>query len=89
MRKCLLYILAIAAFILSACGQRQNETSQPSGEETSIAAKPSPTPTQTPTPQPRARITLGEQEILNGNYEAALNEFWTARQQSSDPDVIA
>lgn len=32
---------------------------------------------------------LGQQEILNGDYDAALNQFWTARQQSSDPDVIA
>ena len=89
MRKRLLYILAIAAFILSACGQKQNEPPQPSGEGTTAAANLSPTPTQTPTPQPRARITIGEGDILNGDYEAALNEFWTARQQSSDPDVIA
>jgi soluble lytic murein transglycosylase len=48
-----------------------------------------PTPTITPTPQPAARIPIGEQDILSGDYQAALDEFWTAREQSSDPDVIA
>jgi soluble lytic murein transglycosylase len=51
--------------------------------------KPSPTPTITPTPQPEARITLGEKDILSGDYDAALNEFWQARSQSTDPEIIA
>jgi len=32
---------------------------------------------------------IGHQEILSGDYNAALEEFWKAREQSSDPDVIA
>jgi len=49
----------------------------------------SPTPTATATPQPKARISLGEDDILSGDYQAALNEFWTAREQSTDPEIIA
>ncbi len=49
----------------------------------------SPTPTITSTPLPAARVTLGEQDILNGDYDAALNEFWQARSQSTDPEIIA
>ena len=47
------------------------------------------TPTITPTPLPKARITLGQADMLNGDYEAALAEFWAAREQSSDPEIIA
>ncbi len=50
---------------------------------------PSPTPTITPTPQPETRILLGEKDILSGDYDAALNEFWLARSQSTDPEIIA
>ncbi len=49
----------------------------------------SPTPTVVPTPQPKERITLGEQDLLYGDYDAAMNEFWTARETSIDPEVIA
>jgi len=51
--------------------------------------KPSPTPTVTPTPLPEARIMLGEKDILSGDYDAAFNEFWQARSQSTDPEIIA
>lgn len=49
---------------------------------------PTSTPTPTPTPQPQARVSIGQAEILNGDYEKALAEFWTAREQSTDPEVI-
>lgn len=90
MIKRLILILLILG-LLAACsresdsGSKNPITTQPT--ETEVVATPTPSPT--PTPQPRARITIGQQEILNGDYGAALEEFWKAREQSSDPDVIA
>lgn len=90
MIKRLILILLILG-LLAACsresdsGSKNPITTQPT--ETEVVATPTPYPTATP--QPRARITIGQQEILNGDYGAALEDFWKAREQSSDPDVIA
>ena len=79
---------AILLFVLlaSAC------TANPSGEswlDGLTSPRSSATPTATATPLPKARITLGEEDILSGDYDAALSEFWTAREQSTDAEVIA
>ena len=53
------------------------------------AVPPTPTPTATPTPLPAVRVTIGEEQILKGDYDAAIAEFWKAREESSDPEVVA
>ncbi|HNW13872.1 MAG TPA: tetratricopeptide repeat protein, partial [Anaerolineaceae bacterium] len=82
--------ISILVFVLTSCTLPFNRTGEnrgiPSG--TNSAPQLSPTPTITPTPQPQARITLGQADILNGDYEKALAEFWSAREQSTDPEVI-
>lgn len=78
-------------FLLVSCSQ----SAIPDSKETDFnlfdqnTPAPSPYPTATPTPQPQARITLGEQDMLYGDYDAALSEFWQARSQSTDPQIIA
>ena len=84
--KRVVVFLVILCLIITAC------TPQSSGDSlvdkiAGFAA--SPTPTATATPQPKARISLGQDDILSGDYEAALNEFWTAREQSTDAEIIA
>lgn len=82
----------ILILLLTSCSQPgQNaggNQSSSSGTETP-GFTASPTPTLIPTPQPRERISLGEQDLLYGNYDAAINEFWTARSTSTDAEVIA
>jgi soluble lytic murein transglycosylase len=78
--------ILLFALLASAC------TANTSGEswlDGLTSPRSSATPTPTPTPLPIARVTLGEEDILAGDYDAALNEFWTARAQSTDPEVIA
>ena len=84
--KKLLLIILLTSIILSACSQGSDENSWLSDL---VGTSAPPTPTVTPTPQPKARVSLGEAHILAGDYEAALNEFWTARAQSTDPEIIA
>src|SRR5512133_1369118 len=84
--KKLLLIILLTSIILSACSKGPEENSRLSEL---VGTSAPPTPTVTPTPQPKARISLGEEHILAGDYEAALNEFWTARAQSTDPEIIA
>ena len=84
--KKLLLIILLTSVILSACSQGPVENSWLSDL---VGTSAPPTPTVTPTPQPKARISIGEAQILAGDYEAALNEFWTARAQSTDPEIIA
>ena len=84
--KKLILIILLTSIILSACSRQSEENTW---LEELVGTSVPPTPTVTPTPQPKARISLGEDHILNGDYEAALNEFWTARAQSTDPEIIA
>jgi soluble lytic murein transglycosylase len=48
---------------------------------------PTPVPTPTPTPVPELRVVLGDDSLLSGDWEAALNEYQTALETSSDADV--
>lgn len=50
---------------------------------------PTPTPTQppTPTPLPAARIQLGDQALLSGDWDAARREFQTALETSPDSEI--
>jgi soluble lytic murein transglycosylase len=34
-------------------------------------------------------VTIGEEQITRGDYDAAIAEFWKAREESSDPNVVA
>ncbi len=90
MKKRLLIIIGAALAMLTSCVLPFSKTDEGSQSPATLegTALPSPTPTPTPTPQPRARVTIGQTEILNGDYEKALAEFWTAREQSTDPEVI-
>lgn len=92
MIKNILILSCIILLVLTSCslpGDNKGGQLDDLASQTTTLIQPSPTPTITPTPQPGKRITIGQQDILNGDYEAALNEFWTARQQSTDPEVIA
>ena len=84
--KRLLPGLLCLSLLLSSCSS--GDTSN-TWIDNLIGPENSPTPTATATPQPKARISLGEDDMLAGDYDAALNQFWTAREQSTDPDVIA
>lgn len=91
MKKRLISVFLLSLIFLASCNLPLVQDSDgidlnPFDQNT---PKPSPTPTITPTPQPEARITLGEKDILSGDYDAALNEFWQARSQSTDPEIIA
>lgn len=91
MIKRVIYAVIILG-LLTACASSPNDpgSKSPSAGQPIVTEVPAtPTPTNTPTPQPRARITIGQQDILYGDHDAALSEFWAAREQSSDPDVIA
>lgn len=86
-----LILIFVIFGLLTACG-RENESGSNNPitiQPTATEAPATPTPSPTPTPEPRTRITIGHQEILSGEYNAALEEFWKAREQSSEPDVIA
>lgn len=89
--KKIITILIIALFLLVSCNlpikQSPNGIDLNPFDQNTPAA--SPTPTITPTPQPQVRVAFGEQFILSGDYDAALNEFWLARSQSTDPEIIA
>ncbi|KAF0111016.1 MAG: hypothetical protein FD147_1222 [Chloroflexi bacterium] len=85
MTKRILTISIVFAFLLSSCGEVLTNLSEVISSE---AALPSPTPTITPTPQPQVRVTLGEKDILSGDYDAAYNEFMTSSNQSSDSEVV-
>jgi soluble lytic murein transglycosylase len=91
MIKRILFAFLILALLTACGGPSANSGDNIPSADPSIASELAPTPSQTntPTPQPRARVMLGQQDILKGDYDAALNEFWTARQQSTDPEVIA
>ena len=82
----------VCIFVLSSCvkpaGQNAGVNQTGAGTKTPVAAS-SPTPTLAPTPQPKERITLGEQALLYGDYDTAINQFWKARETSLDPEVIA
>jgi TolA-binding protein len=86
MIKKLFLQLCLLSLLLSSCSGAQTIT-----EKTAAGSNPSGTlaPTATPTPLPKTRITLGESDLLNGDFDAALNEFWTARSQSTDPEIIS
>lgn len=84
--KKLLFTLMCIGFVISSCAPGSSTDSWLGNLG---SPKSSPTPTATATPLPKARISLGEDDILAGNYDAALNEYWTAREQSTDADIIA
>ena len=85
MKRLMICLLAIS-LLISSCSP---DASSDSWIDKLTGPINSPTPTATATPQPKARISLGEDDILAGDYEAALNQFWTAREQSTDPEVIS
>jgi soluble lytic murein transglycosylase len=55
-----------------------------SGATFTPTPSPSPTPTPTPTPLPAARVSLGDQALLYGDWQAARNEYQTALESSPD-----
>ena len=82
MKRLIICLLTIS-LLISACSP---DSSSDSWIDKLTGPINSPTPTATATPQPKARISLGEDDILAGDYDAALNQFWTAREQSTDPE---
>ncbi len=92
MIKRIFITISVTLILLTSCVlplTTQDGSTVGQGAAAESTAMPSPTPTLTPTPQPRARISIGQTHILNGDYDAALQEFWKAREQSTDPEVIA
>lgn len=84
--------VSLSLLLLTSCSNTNSGIDNKGGQEVDLIPTevfPSPTPTSTPTPQPKARITIGQQDILSGDYEGALSEYWTAREESTDTDVIA
>lgn len=45
------------------------------GDATAVIATVTPFPTPSPTPFPQERVTLGNQEIQYGNFDAAIDQF--------------
>lgn len=89
MKRILISMLAVV-ILLSACNLQTGLNSGSSGEtagNNSSLSTATATPTVTPTPQ--ARITDGEQELVNGDYDQALQEFKTAVTTSDDQTLIA
>jgi len=87
MKKLIVILLGIGLFVTScAPGMSSDSWLTNLGNP---ASSPTPTTTATATPLPKARISLGEDDLLAGDYEAALNEYWIAREQSTDPEIIA
>jgi soluble lytic murein transglycosylase len=84
--KRFLFVMIFMGFLISSCSPG---SSTDSWLDNLSSPKVSPTPTATATPLPKARISIGEDDILSGDYDAALNEYWTAREQSTDPEIIA
>lgn len=91
MKRILISFIAIT-LLLGACDQLPGQNAG-SGEGTtdvnSLFPAASPTATITPTPTPQARIIDGEQELINGDYDQALQEFQTVVTTSDDQTLIA
>ena len=92
-----LFIGLFVACLLAACKMPAEKPST----QLSTAPIPSPTPsavliptetpapTSTPTPQPSTRIESGEQALVVGDWEKALEEFEAAYDYSSYPEIQA
>jgi peptidoglycan lytic transglycosylase len=90
--------LGLLAVLALACNLPAFLSEQSSPDPTAVSgAMPTPeftstptptaTPTPSPTPLPAARVSLGDQALLNGDWEAARNEFQTALDSSPDAAV--
>ena len=92
MLKRIVLVLTITVIALTACslpvGDKSGSLSI-TQDTTPSPIPPTPTPTVTPTPLPAVRVTIGEEQITRGDYDAAIAEFWKAREESSDPNVVA
>ncbi len=84
-QACQLPRLAAPTPTATATPQPTN-TSTPSPTPT---LTPSPVPTFTPTPVPGARVASADQDLHDGDYASALNEYTTAYEASSDPSIKA
>jgi soluble lytic murein transglycosylase len=91
-----LFSLGILFLLLSSCNLplplADRETPLPNTTQLlEITLPPTPTwtpaPTPTPTPLPAARIVLGDRALFNGDWEAALREFQTARDTAPEADA--
>lgn len=49
--------------------------------------QPTPTPLPTPTPPPAVRIHNGENALLNGDWDSALQQFSAAFEPGGDPEI--
>lgn len=82
--------LLLLPLLLSSCKQAsfQAATPTPSATWTSIpSATPTLPPTPTPTPLPSVRIARADQQLLNGDYLAALSEFQAAALNATDNET--
>ena len=65
-----------------------NRISIPSSTPTSLPTQTeTPTPTRTPTPVPSIRIESGDQALFIGDWEKALEEYQSASDSSTNPDI--
>ncbi len=98
MRRALFLVVIILAGVFIACSSTTNipfidslGSSQANPTPTTLLVSPIPTasatPLPTPTPQPAARVESGDRARFEGDWEAALLEYQTALEGSSDLDV--
>ena len=94
--KKITYLTLILLVLISACTRPQStEILSTPGEvqqttEIAITQQP-PTPlppTPTATPPPQERMSIGQQAMLEGDYDTALEQFWKVRSESTDPEMI-
>lgn len=86
-----LWVLLLGAFACYLPGIPVNQSTPepsitPSPVSTSTPTN-TPLPTATPTPLPAVRVELGDRALFYGDWEAALAEFQTALEASSESEV--
>lgn len=100
--KKLLFIAFLLVLSVLACNLPSIIPAAPTATPTTIPTAtliPSPTitptstptsiPTPTPTPVPAVRIAEAEQALFNGDYQAALSEYNTVDNNSTDPEILS
>lgn len=92
----------LLVFTILACNLPMKFTVDPSTTPTSTSSTtpvlsptvtptstPTSIPTPTPTPVPEVRIANADVALFNGDYQAAFNEYNTAFNTSTDPQILS
>ncbi|NMD30864.1 MAG: tetratricopeptide repeat protein, partial [Chloroflexi bacterium] len=88
-----IFLILIFLLLLAGCNlPRSSETSHPEPTTTltpQVSATPQPSPTPTPTPLPAVRIEQGDQAILQGDYQQAVEQYQAAEVTAPDAETRA